>query len=79
MEIDIVIGADVVGGDGDAEIVRWLVDDGGQVSQGDVVAEIETAKLLLEITAPASGRLTHLTAVGHVVPADTHIARITHG
>ncbi|GLI03866.1 biotin/lipoyl-containing protein [Phytohabitans aurantiacus] len=79
MEIDIVIAADLVGEDGDAEIVQWLVDDGGQVSEGDVVAEIETAKLLMEITAPAAGRLTRLTAAGEVVPANTHIARITDG
>jgi pyruvate dehydrogenase E2 component (dihydrolipoamide acetyltransferase) len=38
-------------------IARWLKRQGDSVSEGDVVAEIETDKATFEVTAPASGTL----------------------
>jgi 2-oxoisovalerate dehydrogenase E1 component len=35
--------------------VRWTVDDGAAVRKGDIVAEIETDKAVVEIEAPADG------------------------
>ena len=37
------------------KLVRWTVDDGATVAKGDIVAEIETDKAVVEIEAPASG------------------------
>jgi pyruvate dehydrogenase E2 component (dihydrolipoamide acetyltransferase) len=38
-------------------IARWLKRQGDSVSEGDVVAEIETDKATFEVTAPANGTL----------------------
>src|SRR5580693_5481921 len=38
-------------------IARWLKRQGDSVSEGDVVAEIETDKATFEVTAPADGTL----------------------
>ncbi|MFD6533712.1 dihydrolipoamide acetyltransferase family protein [Streptomyces sp. NPDC060184] len=39
----------------DAEIVRWLVAPGDEVTDGQVVCEIETAKALVELPVPFAG------------------------
>ena len=41
----------------EGEVVRWLVDEGDTVDQGDVLAEIETDKATMELTARGSGVL----------------------
>src|ERR1700678_2531005 len=38
-------------------VARWLKRKGDSVSEGDVVAEIETDKATFEVAAPASGTL----------------------
>ncbi|HEV2582922.1 MAG TPA: biotin/lipoyl-containing protein, partial [Ktedonobacteraceae bacterium] len=58
-------------------IVRWLKDEGEQVTKGEPIAEIETDKATVEIEAPASGQLVSITAAaGDVVPTGQVIARI---
>ena len=53
----------------EGKLVRWLHPDGAQVAAGDVVAEIETDKAVVEIEAPTSGRLRAIvTEAGTVVP-----------
>ena len=42
------------------KLVRWLAEDGAAVAKGDVVAEIETDKAVVEIEAPSAGRLRHV-------------------
>jgi 2-oxoisovalerate dehydrogenase E1 component len=42
------------------KLVRWVVPDGAAVAKGDFVAEIETDKAVVEIEAPATGRLRHI-------------------
>jgi 2-oxoisovalerate dehydrogenase E1 component len=37
------------------KLVRWTVADGARVAKGDLVAEIETDKAVVEIEAPADG------------------------
>jgi 2-oxoisovalerate dehydrogenase E1 component len=37
------------------KLVRWTVSDGAKVAKGDLVAEIETDKAVVEIEAPAAG------------------------
>jgi pyruvate/2-oxoglutarate dehydrogenase complex dihydrolipoamide acyltransferase (E2) component len=41
-------------------VVRWLKAKGERVNQGEPLVEIETAKALQEIEAPASGILTEI-------------------
>jgi 2-oxoisovalerate dehydrogenase E1 component len=53
----------------EGRLVRWLVDDGDRVVAGDVVAEIETDKAVVEIETAASGILRRLVVQpGSVVP-----------
>lgn len=35
----------------------WLVDDGAQVSKGELIAEVLVEKLTMELEAPAAGTL----------------------
>jgi len=79
VEIDVVVDADAVGEEGEAELTQWLVSDGTHVSEDELIAEIETSKALLEIRAPAGGRLRHVHAEGDVVEAGAIIARIDCG
>lgn len=41
-------------------LIRWLKRVGDSVTEGETVAEVETAKALQEIEAPASGKLTKI-------------------
>ncbi len=55
MAIDIKIPEDLWEEDEDASITSWLVSDGASVEEGALVAEIMTAKVQHEITAPTGG------------------------
>ena len=57
MASDITIPTDLWEEDEDTVITSWLVSDGGAVEEGALIAEIMTAKVQYEITAPASGTL----------------------
>lgn len=48
---------DVGEGIDDVTIVRWLVNEGAAVSEGDVLLEVATDKVDTEVTAPVSGVL----------------------
>jgi pyruvate dehydrogenase E2 component (dihydrolipoamide acetyltransferase) len=53
----------------EAEIVRWLVAPGDQVTVNQVVVEIETAKSVVELPSPFEGTVESITASeGMVVP-----------
>jgi pyruvate dehydrogenase E2 component (dihydrolipoamide acetyltransferase) len=41
----------------EGEVVRWLMDEGDEVAEGDVLAEIETDKATMELVARGSGVL----------------------
>jgi 2-oxoisovalerate dehydrogenase E1 component len=50
------------------KFVRWTVDNGASVAKGDVVAEIETDKAVVEIEAPAAGKIAQVvTTPGQTV------------
>lgn len=49
----------------EGKVVRWLKEIGEAVNAGEVVAEIETDKALIEIEAPKAGNLVQI-----VVPVD---------
>jgi pyruvate dehydrogenase E2 component (dihydrolipoamide acetyltransferase) len=58
-------------------LVRWVVNEGEQVSKGAVLAEIETDKATVEVEAEYSGvLLRQLVAQGTVVPVNDPIAVI---
>jgi pyruvate dehydrogenase E2 component (dihydrolipoamide acetyltransferase) len=58
-------------------IVKWLVSEGDEVSEGDAIAEIETDKASMEIEAEDSGTLAQLIASeGDDVPVGEAIAFI---
>jgi pyruvate dehydrogenase E2 component (dihydrolipoamide acetyltransferase) len=59
------------------QIVQWLKAKGDQVEQGEPIAEIQTDKATVELEAPASGTLAHISAeVGDEVPVGHIIAVI---
>lgn len=62
MATDIIIPADLWDGDDECVVTAWLASDGGQVSEGALIAEIMTAKVQYEITAPATGTLSIVKA-----------------
>ena len=43
--------------DTDAVITSWLVSDGAQVNEGDLIAEIMVEKIQHEIRSPSSGSI----------------------
>ncbi|MBT8446763.1 MAG: 2-oxo acid dehydrogenase subunit E2 [Gammaproteobacteria bacterium] len=42
------------------KLLNWLVEEGAEVSKGDLLAEIETDKAIAELEAPATGRLVNV-------------------
>jgi pimeloyl-ACP methyl ester carboxylesterase len=58
-------------------IAAWHVHEGDTVRAGTVIFEIETSKATMEVDAPASGVIRHIsTAVGESVPVGTPLAWI---
>ena len=56
---------------------RWLKQEGDQVHRGDIIAEIETDKAVMELEAYEEGELTRiLVAEGTTVPIGTPVAVI---
>lgn len=77
MATDIIIPEDLYDGDEESVITAWLASDGATVKEGALIAEIMTAKVQHEITAPASGTLSILHAQDDVVAKGSVIGRIT--
>jgi pyruvate/2-oxoglutarate dehydrogenase complex dihydrolipoamide acyltransferase (E2) component len=58
-------------------VVRWLKGIGDDVREGELLVEIETAKALQEVEAPASGTLVEIAAaVGVTVPVHAPLGSI---
>lgn len=58
-------------------VATWLKKVGDKVSEGDILAEIETDKATMEFESFFSGVLLHIgTAVGETAPVDTLLAII---
>jgi 2-oxoisovalerate dehydrogenase E1 component len=61
-------------------VVGWLKEVGDAVAAGELVAEIETDKAVVEIEAPAAGPLAAIEApVGAVVPMGGRIGVLKTG
>src|SRR5919202_828106 len=62
----------------EADIIRWLVQEGDEVEKGDPVLEIDTDKTSYERQAPASGAIRNLHGEeGETVPVGATLAYIT--
>jgi pyruvate/2-oxoglutarate dehydrogenase complex dihydrolipoamide acyltransferase (E2) component len=56
---------------------RWLKAVGDRVKKGEVIVEIETAKALQEVAAPADGKLVNiLVPEGQTTAVNTPLALI---
>lgn len=61
----------------EAELVSWAVAVGDTVALNQVIAEVETAKALVELPSPFAGVVRELlTAPGDTVPVGTALIRI---
>ncbi len=76
MTTDIQIPEDLYDGDEESVITAWLASDGATVKEGALIAEIMTAKVQHEMTAPASGTLKILKQQDDVVAKGTVIGQI---
>lgn len=74
--VDVVVGQELLGGEEEGDMSRWLVQDGSSVTQGQALAELETSKVLVQVEAPTAGVVTFVASEGDVVGPDTVIARI---
>ena len=69
-----VLGADMDEG----TLVEWLVKPGDQISKGDIIAVVDTAKSAIEVESFHTGTIAELiTPVGETVPVGTVLATIT--
>jgi len=57
-------------------LAEWVVADGAEVKEGDVIYLLETDKTSREIEAPAAGKLVHKAAAGEVYECGTEIGEI---
>jgi len=61
----------------EAALLQWKKQPGEAVAQDEILIEIETDKVVLEVPAPAAGVLSeHVKANGDIVVSDEVIARI---
>ncbi|MFC4829333.1 2-oxo acid dehydrogenase subunit E2 [Agromyces aurantiacus] len=68
------LGADMERG----KVIEWLVHPGDYVHRGDLVAEVDTEKTVMEIESFEEGVLAeYLVDLGETVPVGTPIARMT--
>ena len=61
------------------EVIRWLVQEGDQVEEGQPIMELLTDKVVAELPAPASGILTGIrpgAGAGAMVPVGEMMAFI---
>jgi len=52
----------------EVQIVEWIAVDGAHVTEGDPIYSIESDKSVLEISAPATGKLTIKAKPGEIFP-----------
>lgn len=74
--MDVIVSAQVMGEESEADLVEWLVADGASVQAGQPIAELETAKVRVQVEAPAAGTLRILAGPNSVVELNAVIAHI---
>ncbi|MQA10023.1 MAG: biotin/lipoyl-binding protein [Pseudonocardiaceae bacterium] len=55
-------------------VSTWFVEDGAQVREGELLAEVQVSKIADEILAPVSGTLRHKVAEGQVITQGAVVA-----
>src|SRR5215207_4604750 len=60
-------------------IIKWLVEDGAEVSRGDEIVEIETDKATMTYEADVDGVLSIVAQEGDTLPIGEPIAKIGEG
>jgi pyruvate dehydrogenase E2 component (dihydrolipoamide acetyltransferase) len=61
----------------EGELIAWVKQEGDQVRAGDVIAEVNSDKVEMEVESPADGTLVrHAAAEGDVVPVGAPIATL---
>jgi len=63
----------------EALVANWLKDDGASVRKDEIICELETDKVNVELNAEASGTLHITVPAGETVPIGTVIATIKEG
>jgi pyruvate dehydrogenase E2 component (dihydrolipoamide acetyltransferase) len=64
----------------EGRVLRWFKETGAEVKHGEVIAEIETDKTVVEMEAFASGTLVEIVVpAGELVPTGTTIAYLDDG
>lgn len=57
-------------------VSTWFADDGGAVHEGQLIAEVQVAKMADEIYSPATGTLRHAVGEGEVIVQGAVVAHI---
>jgi pyruvate dehydrogenase E2 component (dihydrolipoamide acetyltransferase) len=61
----------------EGELISWVKHEGDQVRAGDVIAEVNSDKVEMEVESPADGTLVRLAAAeGEIVPVGAPIATL---
>jgi len=60
----------------EGQVAEWLVEDGGEVAEGQPLYALEADKSTNEVDAPASGRLRITSAVGETYEVGTILGYI---
>jgi pyruvate dehydrogenase E2 component (dihydrolipoamide acetyltransferase) len=61
----------------EGELISWVKHEGDRVRAGDVIAEVNSDKVEMEVESPADGTLVRLTAgEGEIVPVGAPIATL---
>lgn len=55
-------------------LVGWLVADGADVKEGEIIAEIETSKALIDLVSPGDGKIALIGKAGQEIKVGTVIA-----
>jgi pyruvate/2-oxoglutarate dehydrogenase complex dihydrolipoamide acyltransferase (E2) component len=61
----------------EGDFVEWLVPDGAQVTEGQVIYSVESEKSAQEVEAPASGTLRQIAVVGETYEVGAKLGEIS--
>eukprot|EP00933_Yihiella_yeosuensis_P029464 TRINITY_DN23109_c0_g1_i1.p1 TRINITY_DN23109_c0_g1~~TRINITY_DN23109_c0_g1_i1.p1 ORF type:complete len:2264 (+),score=566.09 TRINITY_DN23109_c0_g1_i1:79-6870(+) len=59
------------------KVIRYLIDDGASVKEGEPYIELEAMKMIMPLKAGATGKLKHLKGAGSIVQAGELLGRLT--
>ena len=57
-------------------VAEWIIPDGGEVKQGEIVYRLETEKIQFEVEAEAPGTVRQLVPEGSVLPPGSVVGYI---